>query len=486
MQFHSIDFLVFFPMAVLIFFVMPRKMRTLWLLIASCYFYISWNPRYAVWINVSTVIAYTAGLMIEKSSSVRRKKLVVAFALLSNLGILAVFKYADFAIETFNSLCSFAGLGVIEKRLDLLLPLGISFYTFQTAGYIIDVYRGNVPAEKNILNFALFVSFFPHLVSGPIERSGSFLKQIRELKNIQVWDFERVKDGLMLMLWGIFQKLVIADRAALLVNQVFTNYQNYGFIEIAIAAILFAFQIYCDFGGYTNTARGAAQVLGFSIAENFRQPYLAVSIKDFWRRWHISLTSWFTDYLYIPLGGNRKGLIRKYINIFIVFGVSGLWHGASWHFVAWGLLHAVYQVAGDVKKKIEEKRHLNNGRETISKRIRKAVTVFILVDIGWVFFAADSVRHAFCIFRQMFTGIIKVSVFELGLDRGNWTTFILAAVLLLVIDVLHERGTSISKIINSQEIWFRYLIYAGLIWSIIMFGIYGTGYDTSSFIYVQF
>lgn len=490
MLFNSIDFLIFFPVVTLGFFVIPKKVRCVWLLVASYYFYMSWNPKYAVLIAISTIITFASGLLIEKVKAKRGKQLVVAASLISNLTILAVFKYANFVLQTLSSIADQCGLGTIDKRLDLLLPVGISFYTFQALSYTIDVYRGNIRSERNILRYALFVSFFPQLVAGPIERSGSLLRQIQKIKDIKLWNFERVRDGLLLMFWGLFQKLVIADRASILVEQVYGNYKDYGFLELAIASVLFAFQIYCDFGGYTNIARGAAKVLGFSLMQNFRQPYLAVSIKDFWRRWHISLTSWFTDYLYIPLGGNKKGVVRQYINIFIVFGVSGLWHGASWHFVAWGLIHAVYQIIGNCRKRVKERigmRKRDADKEySFSQRLGKIVVTFILVDFAWVFFAADSLRHACAILRQMLTKFQRVGIYEIGLDRGNWCMLILGLLVLLIVDVIHEKRRSIFAIVNRQTLWFRWILYIGLIWYIILFGIYGVAYDTSQFIYFQF
>lgn len=353
MLFNSIDFLIFFPLVAAVFFVIPKKLRYIWLLIASYYFYMSWNPKYAILIALSTFITYISSIFIQKYNDQNRivlKKVCLAGSIVSNLSILCLFKYANFIIINISKLLSILNIGIIERRLDLLLPVGISFYTFQALSYTIDVYRGEIKAETNIFKYALFVSFFPQLVAGPIERSKNLLCQINNIDHISVWNFEQVKRGFLLIMWGLFQKLVIADRAALLVNTVFQHHQNYGFLEIFTAAILFAFQIYCDFGGYTNIARGSACVMGFHLMNNFRQPYLAQNIKDFWRRWHISLTSWFTDYLYIPLGGNRNGRHRKYLNILIVFGVSGLWHGASWNFIVWGLLHAIYQIIGDIKQ----------------------------------------------------------------------------------------------------------------------------------------
>lgn len=489
MLFNSIDFLFFFPIVTLLFFIMPRRLRTSWLLIASYYFYMSWNPKYAILIALSTVTTFLSGILIEKFEKNSAKKFLVAASLIINLAILGIFKYADFALQTLSSVSSRLGLEAMDRRLDLLLPVGISFYTFQALSYTLDVYRGTICAEKSIIKYALFVSFFPQLVAGPIERSGNLLRQIQTIRNKKLWDYARVRDGLLLMFWGLFQKLVIADRASLLVNQVYGNYANYGFLELAIASILFAFQIYCDFGGYTNIARGAAQVMGFSLMQNFYQPYFAVSIKEFWRRWHISLTSWFTDYLYIPLGGSRKGLLRQYINILIVFVVSGLWHGASWHFVAWGFIHAVYQIAGNTKNRIMNRFHLKIREETecsFSRNLGKGLVTFALVDFAWIFFAADSLSHVYAILRQMLTSFQISSIYEMGLDRGNWFMLLMGICILIAVDIIHETGSSVFLFTNRQMLWFRWTLYLGLIWCIILFGIYGVGYDSSQFIYFQF
>lgn len=490
MLFNSIDFLIFFPIVVIVFFIIPRKARFVWLLLSSYFFYMSWNPKYAILIILSTVITYESGRLIEKCNRcnhIQLKKICVAGSLVSNLAILCIFKYADFFLNNLNSVMRYLGIEVIERRLDLLLPVGISFYTFQALSYTLDVYRGDMKAERNLLKYALFVSFFPQLVAGPIERSKNLLSQIQNTDKIQVWDFDRVKNGFLLMMWGFFQKLVIADRASLLVNTVLNHYQDYGFVEIVLAVILFAFQIYCDFGGYTDIARGAAMVMGFRLMSNFRQPYLSGNVREFWRRWHISLTSWFTDYLYIPLGGNRKGKRRKYINILIVFGVSGLWHGASWNFVAWGLLHAVYQIFGDGKDLLINKiKWISAAPITLSVRLRQAVATFVFVDFAWIFFASNSLRHALGIISQMFTAVQTTSVYELGLDRGNWFLLLFGIGVLMLVDVLHEKGISIFEVTGRQESWFRWLLYIGLIWTIILFGIYGTAYDASTFIYFQF
>lgn len=490
MLFNSIDFLIFFPIVISIFFIIPKKWRCIWLLISSYYFYMSWNPKYALLIAGSTVVTYLSGLFIEHANSKGKQtsmKLYVLASLIINLGILCLFKYANFFLSNLSLLFSHIGIGTIDKRFDFLLPVGISFYTFQALSYTIDVYRGQIKAERNLFKYALFVSFFPQLVAGPIERSKNLLTQIQNVENIQVWNFDRVRNGLLLMFWGLFQKLVIADRASLVVNKVINGYQNYGFIEISIAVILFAFQIYCDFGGYTNIARGAAQVMGFSLMQNFKQPYLARNIKEFWRRWHISLTSWFTDYLYIPLGGNRNGTLRKYFNILIVFGVSGLWHGASWNFVAWGLIHAFYLICEDIKRTYQKNKNISTENGCFSKRLREIVTTFILVDFAWIFFVCKDITHAINVIKQMFSVIVVQSSFlKLGMDLVDWQIIFISVVILYIVDIIHEKGYSVFDIVSHQEIWFRWMLYLGLIWGIIMLGIYGVDYDISTFIYFQF
>ena len=302
MQFNSVDFMIFFPAVVAVYFVIPRKLREYWLLIASYYFYMGWNAKYALLIGSSTAITYVSGLLLDRADHTKeeragklQKKLVLAACMAVNLGILAVFKYGNFAINSVNYILSKIHVSAVERRFDLLLPVGISFYTFQALGYIMDVYRNDVEVEKNPVRYALFVSFFPQLVAGPIERSKNLLNQMRSIDQIQVWDAKRVASGGIFMVWGLFMKMVIADRIAIPVDTVFN----------------------CDFGSYSMIAIGAAKVMGFQLMENFNTPYFAVGIRDFWGRWHISLSTWFRDYLYIPLGGNRRGKFRKAVNIMI-------------------------------------------------------------------------------------------------------------------------------------------------------------------------
>lgn len=329
MLFNSIDFLIFFPIVVLIYLIVPRKLKYIWLLIASYYFYMSWNAKYVVLILFSTLITYFSGILIEKAPGPGQKKLVVAFSFLANLSALGFFKYFDFFLHNLNKILAIAHVRLIDNPFSFVLPVGISFYTFQALSYTMDVYRGKAAPEKNLLKYALFVSFFPQLVAGPIEKTETLLRQIQESGKSKMVSFEKFVSGFALMLWGLFMKMVIADRISIFVDGVFRELYMAGTVETILAAVAFAIQIYGDFAGYSAVALGAARIMGFELTENFNAPYFADSIGDFWRRWHISLSTWFRDYLYIPLGGNRKGKLRKYCNLMITFAISGLWHGAA-------------------------------------------------------------------------------------------------------------------------------------------------------------
>lgn len=431
MLFNSIDFFVFFPVVVLVYQVIPKKIRYLWLLLASYYFYMNWNAKYALLIGFSTIITYLCGISIEQiknhNSLLRLKgcllKIMIAFGVTINLGVLFFFKYFDFFLENVNRVLSIFHIQLLSKPFDVMLPVGISFYTFQALGYIIDVYRGEIKAERNLFRYALFVSFFPQLVAGPIERSKNLLEQIRKIPSQKNVSFENVVNGFTIILYGLFLKMVLADRISILVNTVFGQVFMYGTIELVIGAIGFAIQIYCDFGSYSLIAIGTAQVMGFELMENFNTPYFAHSIKDFWRRWHISLSSWLRDYLYIPLGGNRHGKIRKYINIMVTFLMSGLWHGASWNYVIWGGLHGIYQVIGEMtnplRGKIQNILKINTTCD--SYRLWQVGSTFFLTTFAWIFFRADSLKDALYYISRMVTKwnpwvMFDGGIYELGLN----------------------------------------------------------------------
>ncbi|MDE6625082.1 MAG: MBOAT family protein [Lachnospiraceae bacterium] len=497
MLFNSFDFLIFFPIVCILYYVINYRFRYLFLLAASYYFYMCWNPKYALLMLASTVITYLSGIFIHYADGLpdegRRKMLKKCFLVLSfslNLGILFFFKYFNFAVDSLNRVLSGIQLKTVNAGFDVILPVGISFYTFQALSYTVDVYRGDIYREKNFFKYALFVSFFPQLVAGPIERSKNLLRQISVRHS---FDVKRVQYGLTLMLFGLFQKMVISDNAALIVNQVYDNHSKYGSVELIFATVLFAFQIYCDFGGYTNIAIGAAKVMGFELMENFNTPYLADSVTDFWRRWHISLTSWFRDYLYIPLGGNRKGRIRKYINIMAVFLTSGLWHGASWHYVVWGGINGIYQIAEDLLKPVYNRlcRLFDVDKRTFSHRFAKAVIAFVLVDISWIFFRADGVGQALAIIKGIctrwdFTVLLNNGLLTLGMDRQQSVILVVSLFVLLFTDICRYLKVDLIGQLCRQEIWFQYGVYLLFIFAILIFGSYGPGFDASQFIYFQF
>lgn len=410
------------------------------------------------------------------------------------LAILFAFKYYAFAAGTVERVFALAHVSVRMPVFDVLLPVGISFYAFQAVGYMIDVYRGEVSAEKNILRYALFISFFPQLVAGPIERSKNLLCQLHEP---HVFDAKRAKDGLLLMGWGFFQKLVIADRIAILVNAVYGNYEAYSGLQLMLATILFAFQIYCDFGGYSDIAVGAARVMGFTLTKNFKSPYFATTVSEFWRNWHISLTTWFRDYIYIPMGGNRLGKWKKYRNLLLTFIISGIWHGAGWNYAVWGGLNGLYQVAHDLVKPLRsrlfEKLHIRT--ECGSFRLLQRLVTFAAVDFSCFFFRAEGMRNALQMLRHGIRNIGFLTFFDsenlLGintmvLSEKSFFLMLLCIVLLLWVDFQKKQGVDFKKMLARQNIWFRWLVYYGLIFSILIFGIYGSGYDASAFIYFQF
>jgi len=493
MLFNSAQYLVFFPVVVLLYFIIPNRFRNLWLLLASYFFYMQWNAKYALLLASSTLITYLSGLCIDafaRKDKVLLAKCTVFVSFFLNIGLLVFFKYSNFIVENINRLGTLLGQDIRIGEFDILLPVGISFYIFQALSYTMDVYRGKVKATTNLFRYALFVSFFPQLVAGPIERSGNLLSQFDEK---HTFDVDRIRRGLLLMLWGLFMKMVIADNIAPSVTMIYDYYPQYTGIEIVVATVLFAFQIYCDFAGYSLIAIGSAKVLGFRLMENFRAPYLATSVSDFWDRWHISLTSWFTDYLYIPLGGNRKGKVRKYVNILIVFFVSGLWHGAAYTYIAWGLLNGIFmvleQVSADFRQKLQKWFRVDKSR--FSYRLGCRLLTFALIDFTWLFFRATGFTTAFTLIGQCVTNLQPGKLFGLVFDRIGMTSqqmvvLTLAILLLLVVDTLKEKGQNVLELVFAQGIWFRWMVYLGLLFAILIFGVYGNIYEQTQFIYFQF
>ncbi|MCI0511770.1 MBOAT family protein [candidate division KSB1 bacterium] len=478
MLFNSMTFLVFFVVQVIVYFLLPHKYRWILLLAGSYYFYMSWKPEYIILIIVSTLIDYICGIQIGKTSVRSRKRLYLIISLLSNLGILFAFKYFNFFNASVRMLFNSFSIAYHVPQFNILLPVGISFYTFQTLSYTIDVYRGKMQPERNLGIFALYVSFFPQLVAGPIERATNLLPQF--LKKI-TFDSERFQDGLRQMLWGFFKKVVVADMLAFYVNTVYNQVHAYSGLQMLIATYFFAFQIYCDFSGYSDIAIGVARMMGFDLMKNFNLPYFSRSIPEFWRRWHISLSTWFKDYLYIPLGGNRCSVTRWYFNIFMVFLISGLWHGADWKFVIWGALHGFYQVFSMLTATMRDTlvRILRIPR--VLRSLFQTVFTFHLVCFSWIFFRANSMSEALFVVKSLFTNFGSLVHLTANWGRYNFMVALCATVILLLFEIVRF-NTNYEKLIRRTPGILRWGVYYLIILLLILFGVD----SNSQFIYFQF
>ena len=497
MLFNSWHFLIFFPIVVCVYFAIPAKVKYIWLLICSYYFYMCWNPAYVILIAASTFVTWSSGILLGTPAvrkEAARKKLVVAGSFVINLGILAFFKYFNFLLDNLNHLLGYLRMTLINNPFHILLPVGISFYTFQALGYTVDVYRGKIESEKNILKYALFVSFFPQLVAGPIERSGNLLNDIRSIPEKKLLDYDRITRGLILMLYGMFLKLVIADRAAVFTDMIFDQYSLLGGWGLAVGAAGFSLQIYCDFASYSTIAIGAAKVMGFSLMENFNTPYFAESIQDFWRRWHISLSTWFRDYLYIPLGGNRCSKLRRHFNLMVVFLVSGLWHGAGWHFVVWGGLHGFYQIAGDWLRPLRERifSALGTGRQNKFKKVIRITVTMLLVAFAWIFFRSDSLTVALKYIARMFTAaqdplLWKAMLEEAGFSRIEWLVLAFSVLILVFVSLIRYcKNETLDAYLSGSKLFLRWGFIYLLFFMTVIFGRYGLMYSQKAFIYFQF
>lgn len=482
MLFNSGNFIIFFPIVVILYYCIPARVKHIWLLLASYFFYMCWNAKYSLILLSSTLITYIGALILEK----HRKKSVFAIVIILNLGILFYFKYLNFAVAALSRFAAVFKINLQIPVFDIVLPVGISFYILQALGYLIDVYRGDIYAEHDLFRYALFVSFFPQLVAGPIERSRNLLKQ---LATPQKPDLANIQSGILTMIWGYFLKLVIADRCAILVNNVYQSYSEYSGIQLILATMLFSLQIYCDFMGYSIIAKGGARVLGIDLIDNFRQPFFATSIKDFWRRWHISLSTWFRDYLYIPLGGSRCSRIRKYTNLMITFIASGLWHGANFTYIVWGATHGLYQMIEDLLAP-----HINRliirfkiKTDVFSWRFICIVRTYICFILALVFFRAESLTSAFQIIRLSFDLgniglLLNDGIYQLGLDTQNMNLLFIAIIPLFLSSCFKEKGVNVKQWILNQNIVFRYALY----WSAMILIILSLDITGREFIYFQF
>ena len=482
MLFNSLEFLFFFILTTILYFVLAHKYRWLLLLIASCFFYMFFIPIYILILFLTIGIDYIAGIYIEKSFG-KKKLFFLIISLFTNIGVLLFFKYYNFFTTNINQLKHFFNINSFDlPYLNIILPVGLSFHTFQAMSYTIEVYREKQKAERNIGIFALYVMFYPQLVAGPIERPQNVLYQFYEK---HYFEFERIKSGLKWMVWGLFKKVVIADRLAIMVDNIYNNPTGNSGLVLLIATIFFAIQIYCDFSGYTDIAIGSARILGFKLSDNFKQPYFAKSLSEFWTRWHISLSTWFKDYLYIPLGGNRVKITRVYFNLFIVFLISGIWHGASWTFVIWGALHGLFLILSDAKTK-----YLKMPSFPVFLNI---CSTFLLVSITWIFFRANNITDALYFIKQIFFTITnkefyiisKIDVYGnpytyLGVAKWRFfSSFILIFILFTVDYLIYSK--SLNKFLSYNMI-LRWTLYYILCISIFIFGVY----NVNQFIYFQF
>jgi len=437
MLFNSIDFAVFLPVVfILYWFVFQRnlRMQNLFLVVASYVFYGWWDWRFLSLIMFSSAVDYLVGRNLAKTENQKGRMLLLLVSIIVNLGFLGFFKYFNFFAESFADAFTLLGASIEPTRLNIILPVGISFYTFQTLSYTIDVYRERLEPTRDIVSFFAFVSFFPQLVAGPIERATNLLPQFYCRRK---FDYGNAVDGMRQILWGLFKKIVIADNAAVYVNDIFSNYTDYSGSTLLLGVIFFSFQIYGDFSGYSDIAIGTARLFGFSLMQNFNYPYFSRDIAEFWRRWHISLSSWFRDYVYIPLGGSRGGVWKKIRNTFVIFVVSGFWHGANWTFLAWGFLNALYFLPLLLTKRnrkftdtVAEGKLLPNLRELLLMAL-----TFLITNIAWVFFRADSISHAFYYLSKIFSSsLVKSPIKDLwAINTGYHIVYLSISILLFMV-----------------------------------------------------
>ena len=479
MLFNSLEFAIFFPLVATLYFALAQRWRTPFLLVASCIFYMAFIPAYILILAVTILIDYTAGLYLLRVTG-KWRTLLLWTSIVATCAVLFIFKYYNFFNDNFVGLAGLAGWEFSPSTFHIILPIGLSFHTFQSLSYVVEVYRGRQQPEYNLITYATYVMFFPQLVAGPIERPQNLLHQFYEEHR---FDYERVTSGLKRMAWGFFKKLVIADRLALYVNDVYAAPHNFNGLQLTIATVFFAYQIYCDFSAYSDIAIGSARVLGFNLMENFNTPYYSRSISEFWQRWHISLSSWFRDYVYIPLGGSRVPRWHWSFNLLLTFAVSGLWHGANWTYVVWGFLNGFYLIMSGLT---------NNARNTVMARlgleqgglIRSVVQIaatFSLVCIGWVFFRAQNLGDAFYILTHFWTdwnfAALKTPHFQLK----YFPVAVVGIFLLETLQIVRHR-VALPRILTSIPGPLRWTTYAAFVFLTLFLGVF----RETQFIYFQF
>jgi alginate O-acetyltransferase complex protein AlgI len=488
MLFNSFEFLLFFPIVTALYFLLPHNFRWFHLLVASCIFYMYFIPIYILVLFLTIIIDYIAGIMIENAKGARRKWFLV-MSIFANVGVLAVFKYYNFFIDNINEFFHITNINAHLPIWNIILPIGLSFHTFQAMSYTIEVYRGQQKAEPDLGIYALYVMFYPQLVAGPIERPQNLLPHFHEKHDFK---YENAAIGFRLMMWGMIKKVVIADRLALTTDPIFKDPHHHSGTALAIATIFFAFQIFCDFSGYSDIATGAARVMGFKLMTNFNKPYHSRSISEFWKRWHISLSTWFKDYLYISLGGNRVSVPRMYFNLFFVFMVSGFWHGANWTFIAWGALHGFYLVFALFTKGVREKvaNTLGITKFPTVNNTLNIITTFILVNIAWVFFRAVNIHDALYIVRK-FTSVpgemLQVATSHhiafLNLP-GIYNAILPGFGLIAFLEIAHiiQHKYDLEHTFSARPTFVRWSLYFGGQAALFFLGVY----QDQQFIYFQF
>jgi alginate O-acetyltransferase complex protein AlgI len=479
MLFNSLEFGVFFPVVAGIYFFIAQRWRVYWLLAASCVFYMAFIPAYIFVLLATILIDYFAGVYLERVEE-RHKKALLWLSVLSTCAVLFIFKYFAFFIGSVTGVAGLFGWYLPRLVVNIILPIGLSFHTFQSLSYVIEVYRGKQKAERNFFVYATYVMFFPQLVAGPIERPQNLLHQFRERHD---FDYENVTEGLKRMAWGFFKKLVVADRLALYVNDVYSSPRHADGLQLTVATVFFAYQIYCDFSGYSDIAIGAAQVLGFRLMENFNTPYYALSVSEFWQRWHISLSTWFRDYLYIPLGGNRVSEGRFILNILLTFSVSGLWHGANWTYVFWGLLNGVYLITGRLTKSWRNRffEAVRLGETTVIRRAIMLSTTFLLTCAAWIAFRARSMSDALYIYTHLASGwsFHRIATEQFLLRQ---LPVAIAAILVLEVGQYLNRTIPTRSLLSKMPMSARWALYASFVMTVLMLGVY----RQMQFIYFQF
>lgn len=479
MLFNSLEFAIFFPVVVALYFLLSQRWRTPLLLVASCVFYMAFIPAYILILAVTIVIDYTAGIYLERTTG-RTRKLLLSVSVAATCAVLFIFKYFYFFTDSFTGFVGLFGWQLTGPSIHIILPIGLSFHTFQSLSYVVEVYRGNQKAERSFLTYSTYVMFFPQLVAGPIERPQNLLHQFHEKHS---FDYERVTSGLKRMAWGFFKKLVVADRLALYVNDVYGAPHHANGLQLTLGTIFFAYQIYCDFSGYSDIAIGSARVLGFKLMENFDQPYHSKSISEFWRRWHISLSTWFRDYVYIPLGGSRTSEPRAYFNLLVTFTISGLWHGAGWTFVVWGALNGFYlilwKLTQPVRRQVCGVFGVRDGG-AIQSATGLLVT-FGLTCVAWVFFRAESLGDAWYVLTHFWVGWDLNGLGTEQFLRRQMPVAVLSIVFLEVVEALHGR-ISLTRFLAVRPMALRWTVYVGFVLGVVLFGIF----KSSQFIYFQF